>query len=235
MNQALVQDVVAEVMQRLAAKGGNGKIATYMPQAGEDAPANEEKAREARANPHHVDQPIGQFGLYATVDECVAAATDSQKKLMKLSLEDRDAIVKLIKKIAKQNDRAWGAIELEETQIGRLDHKIEKLQILELVPGVEFLKTTAFSGTNGICLEEYAPFGVIGIVTPVTHSIPTLSANAINMIAAGNSIVANAHPSGVACAAVAVREYNRQIAAQFGIENLITAIIPDASNGGCAV
>ena len=76
-------------------------------------------------------------------------------------------------------------MELDETKIGRLDHKIEKLQILELVPGVEFLKTNAISGSNGVCLEEFAPFGVIGIITPVTHSVPTLSANAINMIAVG--------------------------------------------------
>ena len=83
-------------------------------------------------------------------------------------------------------------MELEETKIGRLDHKIEKLQILELVPGVEYLHDRASSGSNGLCIEEFAPFGVIGIVTPVTHSIPTLSANAINMIASGNSLVANA-------------------------------------------
>ena len=68
---------------------------------------------------------------------------------------------------------------------------------MELVPGVEFLKTDANSGSNGICLEEFAPFGVIGIITPVTHSVPTLTANIINMVASGNSIVANAHPSGV--------------------------------------
>ncbi len=141
-------------------------------------------------------------------------------------MDDRDAIVKLIKSTAKQNAEEWGRIELEETKIGRLDHKIEKLQILELVPGVEFLKTNATSGSNGICLEEFAPFGVIGIVTPVTHSVPTLSANAVNMIASGNAIVANAHPSGVNCAAIAVREYNRQIAAKFGIENLITMVVP---------
>src|SRR5205085_7087939 len=127
----------------------------------------------------------------------VIAATESQKKLMKLSLDDRDAIVKLIKKLAKDNAAAWGKMELDETKIGRLDHKIEKLQILELVPGVEFLRTDAYSGSNGVCMEEFAPFGVIGVITPVTHVIPTLSANCINMIAAGNSIVANPHPSGV--------------------------------------
>ncbi|MGH7214412.1 MAG: aldehyde dehydrogenase, partial [Tepidisphaeraceae bacterium] len=132
----------------------------------------------------------------------------------------------LIKSVANQNAQAWGKIELDETKIGRLDHKIEKLRILELVPGVEFLRTNAMSGSNGVCLEEFAPFGVIGIITPVTHSVPTLSANAINMIASGNAIVANPHPSGTNCAAIAVREYNRQIAAKFGIEHLITCVVP---------
>ena len=98
-------------------------------------------------------------------------------------------------------------MELDETKIGRLDHKIEKLQILELVPGVEFLKTSAMSGSNGMCIEEFAPFGVIGVITPVTHSVPTLTANVINMVASGNSIVANPHPSGTQCAAHAVPEW----------------------------
>jgi aldehyde dehydrogenase len=103
---------------------------------------------------------------------------------------------------------------------------VEKLQILELVPGVEFLRTDATSGSNGLCIEEYAPFGVIGIITPVTHSVPTLTANAINMVAAGNSIVANPHPSGTNCAAHAVREYNRAIAGKYGIDHLITCVVP---------
>src|SRR6476469_3894701 len=128
--------------------------------------------------------------------------------------------------MARQNANAWGELELKETKIGRLDHKIEKLQILELVPGVEWLKTNAFSGTSGVCLEEFAPFGVIGVITPVTHSVPTLTANAINMIASGNSLVCNPHPSGTNCAAHAVREYNRAIADKFGIEHLITVVAP---------
>ncbi|HZL34254.1 MAG TPA: aldehyde dehydrogenase [Tepidisphaeraceae bacterium] len=244
MNQALVQDVVAEVMQRLGSRaagngharhgqgasaagaGTSGYTSGGAVRAGEDAPANEGKRREAQQHPHGVEVSVGQFGIFGRVDEAVAAASESQRKLVKLSLDDRDVIVKLIKSVAKQNAQAWGKLELDETKIGRLDHKIEKLQILELVPGVEFLKTNATSGSNGVCLEEFAPFGVIGVITPVTHSVPTLSANAINMLASGNAIVANAHPSGVNCAAVATREYNRQIAAKFGIENLITLVVP---------
>jgi aldehyde dehydrogenase len=134
--------------------------------------------------------------------------------------------VKLIKSIAKSKAQEWGKLELDETKIGRLDHKIEKLQILEGIPGVEFLRTHAFSGSKGLALDEFAPFGVIGCITPVTHSIPTLTCNAINMIAAGNSMVINAHPSGANCAAVAVREYNKQIAQKFGIDGLITCVLP---------
>lgn len=212
MNQELIQDVVGEVMRRLGkTPGGSGAAAP----AG-SAPAYVRAAADAD----------GRYGIFATVDAAVTAATDSQQKLLKLPLDDRDTIVKLIKKLAKDNAREWGEMEMAETKIGRLDHKIEKLQILELVPGVEFLRTQAASGSNGLCIEEFAPFGVIGIITPATHSVPTLSANAINMIASGNAIIANAHPSGVRCAAHAVREYNKAINAKFGIEHLITCVVP---------
>ncbi len=196
MNQALVQDVVAEVMRRLQADSINRPGAS----------------------------PTGQAGVFNTIDECVIAATAAQQKLARLPLADRDGIVKLIKSIAKENATAWGTLEFNETQIGRLDHKIEKLQILELVPGVEFLVTNAFSGGNGVCLEEFAPFGVIGVITPVTHVIPTFSANCINMIASGNTVVGNPHPGGINCARVAVDAYNRAISGKFGIDNLITVV-----------
>jgi aldehyde dehydrogenase len=46
------------------------------------------------------------------------------------------------------------------------------------------------------------------------------------MIASGNSLVINPHPSAANCAAVAVREYNKAIAAKWGMEHLIVCIIP---------
>ncbi|MBC7783079.1 MAG: aldehyde dehydrogenase [Burkholderiales bacterium] len=218
MDATLVQDVVAEVMSRLS---GRANFTSPAPRAGEEAEIND--SMQPTSGTQVAD---GKYGIFASVDDAVRAATESQQKLLKLSLDERDQIVKLIKSIANENAHKWGEIEFKETKIGRLDHKIEKLQILSLVPGVEYLKTNAMSGSNGLCIEEFAPFGVIGIITPVTHSVPTLSANAINMIASGNAIVANPHPSGVNCAVIAVREYNRQIAAKFGIEHLITVITP---------
>jgi len=113
---------------------------------------------------------------------------------------------------------------LEETKIGRLDHKIEKLKVIKVVPGVEWLRPDARSGDHGIMLEEYTPFGVVAAITPSTHSIPTLSGNIVNIVAAGNAVVFNAHPSASKCAALAVREYNRAIEREIGIENLVTII-----------
>jgi aldehyde dehydrogenase len=168
----------------------------------------------------------GAFGVFKDVGQAVDAAKRAHGQLSTKGVKARDAICKMIKRIAIENAESWGKIELEETKVGRLDHKIEKLHWLAGVPGVEFLKTAAHSGDDGIALDEPASWGVIGVVTPVTHSIPTLSANAINMIAAGNSLVINAHPSGYKCAVMAVRTYNKAIAEKFGIEDLICIIDP---------
>ena len=90
----------------------------------------------------------------------------------------------------------------EETKIGRLEHKIEKLKTLgERMPGVEFLRSEVFSGDNGLALIEYAPFGVIGAITPVTHSLPTSPATRSTCSPRGNTIVVNPHPSGKRVAA----------------------------------
>jgi len=81
-----------------------------------------------------------------------------------------------------------------------------------------------FSGDHGLAVIEHAPFGVIGTITPVTHSLPTLTGNAINMIAAGNTLVVNPHPSGKRAAIEGVRRFNEAIYRDLGIDNLITII-----------
>jgi aldehyde dehydrogenase len=152
------------------------------------------------------------------------AAHEAFLQLQQKGLAARARIVEIIKTMATANAEAWGRLELEETKIGRLDHKIEKLKIIPLVPGVEWLHPDARSGDHGIMLEEYTPFGVVGAVTPSTHSIPTLSGNIVNIVAAGNAVVFNAHPAAARCAATAVRAFNEAIYRETGIEN-IAAII----------
>lgn len=168
----------------------------------------------------------GTYGLFSCVDKAVAAAQKAQVELGQAGLETREKIVELLKTIPVGKAEEWARLELDETRVGRLDHKIDKLTIFDKVPGVEAIKSVLHSGDNGITMDELAPWGVIGCITPVTHSIPTATANAINMIAAGNALVINPHPSGHKCAAVAVETYNKAISRETGIDNLICLITP---------
>src|SRR5262249_17813323 len=113
-------------------------------------------------------------GVFQSVDEAAAAAKKAQEHLAVAPLEKRPAAVQCIRDICIQQAEDLGKIEFDETQIGRLDHKIEKLVVVgNKVPGMEFLRTDAVSGDHGLCVTEYAPYGVIGVITPVTHSVPT--------------------------------------------------------------
>jgi aldehyde dehydrogenase len=166
-----------------------------------------------------------QRGVFNDADSAVRAASVAQREFERRGTNDRSKAVECIRTICKERAEELGRDELEETKIGRLVHKIEKLQVIaDRIPGVEFLKTEAYSGGNGICLIDYAPFGVIGVITPVTHSLPTLACNAINILAAGNALVCNPHPSGARVACKGVHLFNQAIHQAIGIDNLITII-----------
>ena len=166
----------------------------------------------------------GDWGVFQSVDQAVAAATDGFKKLRESPIASRVAAIECVRRICDEQAEELGRLEFEETKIGRLDHKIEKLKIIKLVPGVEFLRTDAVSGDHGLSITEYAPFGVIGAITPVTHSLPTLAGNVVNMVAGGNTMVVNPHPNGARIACEGVRRFNRAIYKATGLENLITII-----------
>src|SRR5262245_57189279 len=169
--------------------------------------------------------PSGRFGVFENVDEAVAAAKKAQTEFEQLGLAARKKAIDCVRRICTEQAEELGREEFEETKIGRLVHKIEKLKTCaEKTPGVEFLKTDAFSGDNGVTVQEYAPFGVVGIITPVTHSLPTLAGNAINILAAGNSLVCNPHPGGAKIACKGTQLFNEAIHAAIGIDNLITII-----------
>jgi aldehyde dehydrogenase len=169
----------------------------------------------------------GRRGVFECADEAVAAARDAFEQLSQRTLDDRRRIIEHIRRISIDQCVELGTMEMEETKIGRLEHKIEKLKTLgERSPGVEFLETRkeVFTGDYGIAVIEHAPFGVIGAITPVTHSLPTITGNAVCMIAAGNTVVVNPHPSGKKVAAEGVRRFNDAIYRDLGIDNLICVI-----------
>ena len=167
----------------------------------------------------------GHSGLFDNVDQAVTAARSAFEQLQQRPIEDRKKIIDIIRRISISQCVELGTMEMEETKIGRLVHKIEKLKTLgEKTPGVEFLKTECYSGDRGLAVIEHAPFGVIGAITPVTHSLPTITGNAVSMIAGGNTLVVNPHPSGRKVAAEGVRRFNEAIRAEVGIDNIISLI-----------
>jgi aldehyde dehydrogenase len=216
VNETLIRDIVSEVLGRL---GG-------VPSPKSPTPVAAPKPDCGCNGKSHGAAPglRGKYGVFADANEACLAAHESFLQLQKAGVAARAKIVEIIKAMAESNAESWGRIELEETKIGRLDHKIEKLKIIKLVPGVEWLRPDARSGDHGITLEEYTPFGVVGAVTPSTHSIPTLSGNIVNIVASGNAVVFNAHPAAARCAATAVRAYNEAIYRETGIENIATII-----------
>lgn len=168
----------------------------------------------------------GRFGNFSCANEAVAAARQAFEQLSERTVEERKRIIDHIRRISIEQSVELGTMEMEETKIGRLEHKIEKLRTLgERTPGVEFLRSEVFSGDHGLAVIEHAPFGVIGCITPVTHSLPTITGNAVNMIAGGNSLVVNPHPSGKRVAAEGVRRFNEAIYRDLGIDNLICVVV----------
>ncbi|MCL4787345.1 MAG: aldehyde dehydrogenase [Verrucomicrobia bacterium] len=220
VNETLIRDVVAEVLGRLG--GATTTTAAPAPPASktDSCGCGEKKARPSSAALR------GKFGVFQDANEACEAAHEAFLQLSEIGVAGRRKVVELIKEICYAKAEEWGRLELEETKIGRLDHKIEKLQGQRAIPGVEFLNPYGLSGDHGITLEEYAPFGVIGAVTPSTHSIPTMACNIISMAAAGNAAVFNAHPGAYKCAVTAARFFNQAIHRELGIENLACIVEP---------
>lgn len=200
----MTEDLIRNVVQQVLSQMSNG---------------------QGRPPASNGQRPVGRDGVYPTIDAAVDAAEAAFAEFRRRPLADRAKAVRAIKRICAEQAEELGRLELEETKIGRLDHKIAKLRdVIPLVPGVEYLRTDNDSGDDGLTLTDYAPFGVIGAITPVTHSLPTLAGNVINMLAAGNTVVANAHPSGARIAAEGVRRFNRAFREEIGLEDLVTIV-----------
>jgi aldehyde dehydrogenase len=218
INEDIIRNVVAQVL----AEVGNA------PPVGKQIVPHANKAKSsgyAQSAYHGSKSYQGRHGQFTDPQEAIAAANEAFNQLQERTKADRKRVIDHIRRIAVDQQVELGTMEMEETQIGRLDHKIEKLKTLgEMTPGVEFLRSEVYTGDAGLAVIEHAPFGVIGAITPVTHSLPTITGNAINMIAAGNTLVVNPHPSGKRVAAEGVRRYNEAISRDLGIDNLICVI-----------
>lgn len=198
----MITDLVQKVVAQLAEKG----------------------AVNQTSSPASTLQPTPD-GIYDSVDHAVACATAAQKQLIQLSMEQREKIISSIRAACLATNEELAAFAIEDTGYGRYEDKVrENILCAEKTPGTEDLLTSAKTGDAGLTLVEPAPVGVIGALTPITNPTGTLINNTISMVAAGNAVVFNPHPSAKATSAKMIGVLHKAIVDAGGPLATITAI-----------
>ena len=133
VNEALIRDIITDVLGRL----GTNSLPKLVVPPPAPAPACgcDHNGAASRSQSSR-----GTFGVFQDANTACDAAREAYLQLQEKGVAARAKIVDIIKGMADANAVEWGRIELEETKIGRLDHKIEKLKIIRLVPGVEWIR-----------------------------------------------------------------------------------------------
>lgn len=168
----------------------------------------------------------GDLGVFERPEDAIEAANRAQREyVQKFGMEDRERFIQAIRQAALDHKEGLARRMWEETKLGRLEHKVAKVELTALkTPGTEDLETRAVTGDNGLTLTELAPYGVIGAITPVTNPAETILNNAIGMLAAGNAVVFNVHPSAKSCSKFTVQLINKAIMNAGGPPDLVTMV-----------
>lgn len=172
--------------------------------------------------------PISQqfIGVFEEMDDAIDASYNAQMDYVKnFQLKDRERILTAIRKTILQHKEQLAKMVFEETKLGRYDDKVAKHELVaSKTPGTEDLSTNAFSGDAGLTIVEQAPFGLVGAVTPVTNPTETIINNSIGILAAGNSVVFNVHPSSKHSCTFVVDLINKAIKEAGGPNHLVTMV-----------
>jgi acyl-CoA reductase-like NAD-dependent aldehyde dehydrogenase len=180
-------------------------------------------------------ESAGQY-LFDTPAKAIEAAKTAQKRLSFMPLEERGRIIESIRNAARKNARNLAEIAYKETGYGRVSDKIVKNTVAaDLTPGIEDLVSTAYRGDYGLTLVEMAPFGVIASVTPSTNPTSSVINNAISMIAAGNAVVFNPHPSAKKCSQEAIKMVNEAVVAAGGPNALVSCLREPSLEGSLEI
>lgn len=164
-------------------------------------------------------------GVFSTVDDAAEAANQSWQKLRKLPLSTRRHMIENMRQISREHVHELAELAVEETKLGRVEDKIAKILLaIDKTPGVEDLVSTTYTGDDGLTLVEYAPMGVFGSITPSTNPAATVINNSISLIAAGNTVVYNPHPSAKRVSIRTLQLLNEAIVAAGGPENVLTTV-----------
>jgi acyl-CoA reductase-like NAD-dependent aldehyde dehydrogenase len=208
LDEREISEIIERVRRRVAAAGDA--------RPGEGLRAETELATAAAAE-------LGD-GIHATIDDAVAAATRAFHEFQVQGLAGRKVIIDAVRHSMMDHAEQLARMAHQETHIGRVEDKVLKNRLVaSKAPGPEDLEVHAVTGDAGMMVTEFAPFGVVAAITPVTNPTSTIINNTISIVSAGNAVVFNAHPSARRCSAETVRLINRAIVGAGGPPNLVSA------------
>ena len=207
-----IESIVREILKQMPTAGGVHGVS-----AAAAAPVKEWDATQ-----YHGRRFIGIFDdMKAGID----AAEAGYRAVRDMSVEAREKIITEIRRLTREEAAILAALGVEETGMGRVEHKrLKHILVADKTPGTEDIVSAARTGDNGLTLVEMAPFGVVGAITPSTNPSETVLCNSIGMIAAGNGVVFNPHPNAVATSNDAVDLVNRASRAAGGPDILVASM-----------
>jgi acyl-CoA reductase-like NAD-dependent aldehyde dehydrogenase len=211
LDEPRIQEIVEKVLSALQQPSGGGGPQKVTPQT--------------RQGPTILVPTAGRYGVFGDVDSAVKSARIAFEQLQAMSLEERNKMIEACREVSRRNVLELSRQTVEETKMGRVEDKVKKnLLAINHTPGTECMRPEAWSGDNGLTIMERAPYGVIGSITPTTNATETIICNAIGMIAAGNSVVFNTHPTAKLVSNHLIRMLNQAILSVGGPENLLTVV-----------
>ena len=164
-------------------------------------------------------------GIHPSVDAAVAASRKAFEIYRSMGLDQRHRIIASIRQSMRDRAEELAHMAHRETGLGRAEDKVLKNNlVIEKTPGPEDLEPQVWSGDRGLTITEFAPFGVIGAITPTTNPTATIINNAIAALSAGNTVVFNAHPAAKKVSVQTIRWLDRAITIAGGPSDLVTAV-----------
>jgi acyl-CoA reductase-like NAD-dependent aldehyde dehydrogenase len=169
--------------------------------------------------------PAARKGIFPDVDSACKAARRAFEQYDRTPIEVRNKMIEVMRRTTLDHVREISEYAVQETGLGRADDKVKKNTLCATkTPGTEILRPVTYSGDYGLMVTERAPYGVFGAITPTTNPTETIINNSIGMLAGGNAVVFNTHPSAWRVCAWHVHLINEAIVAAGGPENLVCSV-----------
>ena len=217
----LTSEQIDNLVNAVAAKLAGGK--SPQRQSGKTVLRTGTVAVDAGLN--HQIRPTSNGVTFATLDQAVAAAKSAQVKWAALPMEQRKLTISRMRETLRQHVEELSRLAVEETGLGRYEDKLSKNRlVIDKTPGPEYLEASAYTGDDGLALVEYAPYGIIGAITPTTNPSETIINNGIGMLSAGNAVVFNPHPSAKRVSSRTMELMNQVVVENGGPSGLLTSV-----------